>query len=55
MKKSEVKSLLGKSRTEVNIQGIASPDQQLEETDILVLYRSNKDLQEFLKQKQQEM
>jgi trk system potassium uptake protein TrkA len=49
MKKSEVKSLLGKSRTEVNIQGIATPDQQLEETDILVLYGSNTDLQEFLK------
>lgn len=52
MKKEEVKSLLGKSRTELNIQGIATPDQQLEETDILVLYGSNKDLEEFLKQKQ---
>ncbi len=51
MKKSEVKSLLGKSRTELNIQGIATPDQQLEETDILVLYGSNTDLQEFLKYK----
>ena len=51
MKKSPVKSLLGKSRIEVNIQGIATPDQQLEETDILVVYGSNKDLQEFLKQK----
>jgi trk system potassium uptake protein TrkA len=49
MKKSEVKSLLGKSRTEVNVKGIATPDQQLEETDILVLYGSNTDLQEFLK------
>jgi len=52
MKKSEVKSLFGKSRTEMNIQGIATPDQQLEETDILVMYGANKDLQEFLKQKQ---
>ena len=52
MKTSEVRSLFGKSRTEVNIQGIATPDQKLEETDILVLYGSNKDLQEFLKQKQ---
>jgi trk system potassium uptake protein TrkA len=51
MKKSEVKSLLGKSRIEINIQGIATPDQQLEKGDILVLYGSNKDLQEFLKQK----
>ncbi|GCC51665.1 TrkA family potassium uptake protein [Chryseotalea sanaruensis] len=55
MKKSEVKSLLGKSRTEINIQGIATPDQQLEQTDILVLYGSNIDLQEFLKQKQNDM
>lgn len=51
MKKSEVKSRLGKSRTEINIQGIATPDQQLKDTDILVLYGSNKDLQGFLKQK----
>jgi trk system potassium uptake protein TrkA len=49
MKKSEVKSLLGKSQIELNIQGIATPDQKLEETDILVLYGSNKDLEEFLK------
>jgi trk system potassium uptake protein TrkA len=55
MKKSEVKSLLGKSRTEISIQGIATPDQQLEQTDILVLYGSNIDLQEFLKQKQNDM
>lgn len=51
MKKEEVKSLLGKSRTEVNIHGIATPDQTMEETDILVLFGSNKDLQLFLKQK----
>ncbi|MDN3690094.1 potassium channel family protein [Cyclobacterium jeungdonense] len=51
MKKTEVKSVLGKSRTEFKIQGIATPDQNLEESDILVLYGANKDLQEFLKQK----
>lgn len=51
MKKSEIKSLFGKSRTEVKIQGIAKPDQKFEETDILVLYGSNKDLQDFLKRK----
>lgn len=54
MKKSEVKSLLGKSRTELNVDGIATPDQQLEATDILVLYGSNKDLQEFLKLKRKQ-
>jgi trk system potassium uptake protein len=52
MKKCEVKSLFGKNRTEMNIEGIATPDQQLEETDILVMYGANKDLQVFLKQKQ---
>lgn len=54
MNKTEVKSMLGKSRTEVKVQGIATPDQQLGETDILVLYGSNKDLQAFLKQRQNE-
>ncbi len=54
MKKSEVKSLVGKSRTELNIEGIATPDQTLENGDILVLYGSNKDLQEFLKHKRNE-
>lgn len=54
MKKSEVKSLVGKSRTELNIEGIATPDQQLEDGDILVLYGANKDLQEFLKHKRNE-
>ena len=51
MKPTEVKSVLGKSRTELTIQGIVTPDQKLEETDILVLYGSNKDLKKFLKQK----
>ncbi|NHE55489.1 potassium channel family protein [Cyclobacterium plantarum] len=51
MKETEVKSLLGKSRKEMRIQGIATPDQNLEESDILVLYGANRDLQDFLKQK----
>lgn len=49
IKKSEKKSLLGKSHTELKIQGVATPDQQLDEKDILVLYGSNKNLKEFLK------
>jgi trk system potassium uptake protein TrkA len=49
IKKSEVKSLLGKTRTEINVEGIATPDQQLEEADILVFYGANRDLQNFLK------
>ncbi len=51
MKESEVKSFLGKNRTELKIQGIATPDQQLEKNDLLVLYGANKDLQNFLKLK----
>lgn len=54
MKKSEIINLFGKSRTKIKIQGIATPDQELEETDILVLYGSNKDLKEFLKQKRKD-
>ncbi len=51
IKKVQVKSILGKSRTETQIQGVASADNILEPNDILVLYGSNKDLQIFLKQK----
>ncbi len=54
IKKSEVKSILGKSRTEMKIQGIATPDQILEGGDILVLYGANKDIQDFLKQRKNE-
>ena len=51
IKKVQVKSLLGKTKTENQIQGVASPSNMLETGDILVLYGSNKDLQIFLKQK----
>jgi trk system potassium uptake protein len=51
IKKVEVKSILGKTKTEKQIQGVASADNILEPNDILVLYGSNKDLQIFLKQK----
>jgi trk system potassium uptake protein TrkA len=54
IKKVEVKSLLGKTKTESQVQGVASADNKLEENDILVLYGSNKDLQSFLKQKVKE-
>lgn len=54
IKKSQVKSLLGESRTELKIQGIATPDQKLESGDLLVLYGSNKNLKEFLPQKESE-
>lgn len=51
IKKVEVKSVLGKTKTINKIQGVASADIQLEPGDILVLYGSNKDLQTFLKLK----
>ncbi|MBX3164745.1 MAG: TrkA family potassium uptake protein [Bacteroidetes bacterium] len=51
IKKVEVKSILGKTKTETQIQGVASADLKLEANDILVLYGSNKDLKNFLKQK----
>ena len=51
IKKVEVKSIVGKSKIENQIQGVASADNQLELNDILVLYGANKDLQTFLKQK----
>lgn len=51
IKRVEVKSILGKTKTENQIQGVASADNKLEQDDILVIYGSNKDLQVFLKQK----
>lgn len=51
IKKVEVKSVVGKSKIEDQIQGVSSADNILEPNDILVLYGSNKDLQIFLKQK----
>lgn len=51
IKKVEVKSVLGKTTIDTQIQGVASADTVIEDEDILVLYGSNKDLQNFLKQK----
>jgi trk system potassium uptake protein len=48
IKKVEVKSILGKTKTERRIQGVASADTLLEPHDTIVLYGSNKDLQFFL-------
>jgi trk system potassium uptake protein TrkA len=51
IKKVEVKSFLGSSMVESKVQGVAKPDLLLEAEDIIVLYGSNKDLQNFLKLK----
>ncbi len=51
IKKVQVSSLLGKSKTERQVQDVASADNTIETDDILVLYGANKNLQVFLKQK----
>jgi len=49
IKKIEVKSLLGKTKIEDQILGVAAADEKLEKNDVLVLFGTNKDLQKFLK------
>lgn len=49
IKKIEVKSVLGRTKTENKIQGIASANDLLNEKDILVLYGLNRDIERFLK------
>lgn len=53
LKKVEVKVILGKTKTETQIQGVAAADDILTADDILVLFGSKKDLHIFLKQKQE--
>jgi trk system potassium uptake protein TrkA len=48
IKKTEVKSLIGKSRLENKVQGVITPEVVLQQGDILVLYGANKDLQRFV-------
>jgi trk system potassium uptake protein TrkA len=50
IKKTEVKSVVGKTRNEDRVQGVASPTTVLNENDILVIYGSNKDLRNFTNQ-----
>lgn len=50
IKKTEVKSVVGKTRYENRVQGVISSDTVLEEDDILVVYGANKDLQKFADQ-----
>lgn len=47
IKQAEVKSILGRSRIENRVQGVAGADTLLEKDDILVVYGSNKDLGNF--------
>ncbi|MFO7703210.1 potassium channel family protein [Psychroflexus maritimus] len=48
IKKTESKSLLGNSKLENIVQGVASADTVIAQDDVLVLYSSNKDLESFL-------
>jgi len=48
IKNKEVKSVLGKTRSVSEIQGVISDDWKLEENHILVLYGNNEDLNAFL-------
>jgi trk system potassium uptake protein TrkA len=47
IKKTEIKSVVGKTRNEDKVQGVASPDTVLEKNDILVIYGANSDLRKF--------
>lgn len=50
IKKTEVKSIVGKTRKEERVQGVASPNTVLDANDILVIYGANKDLRKFTNQ-----
>lgn len=50
IKKTEVKSVVGKTRNEDRVQGVASPNTVLGENDILVIYGANSDLRKFTNQ-----
>ena len=50
IKKTEVTSVVGKTRSEDSVQGVASANTVLNAKDILVIYGANKDLQNFTNQ-----
>ena len=47
IKKTEVKSVVGKTVNKDRVQGVAKPETILEKDDILVVYGSNLDLRKF--------
>lgn len=51
IKKKKVDSLLGDSKTVVDVQGVATPDLKFEEDDLVVIYGSNEDIETFLSKK----
>ena len=50
IKKSETRSIVGKRRSILKVQGLASPELLLEADDILVVYGANTAIDRFLKQ-----
>ena len=50
IKKKEVTSVVGKTRSEDSVQGVASANTVLNANDIIVIYGANKDLQNFTNQ-----
>jgi len=50
IKKTEVKSVVGKTRNEDSVQGVASANTVLNANDVLVVYGANKDLRAFTNQ-----
>jgi trk system potassium uptake protein TrkA len=50
IKKTEVKSVVGKTRNEDSVQGVASANTVLNANDILVVYGANNDLRTFTNQ-----
>lgn len=50
IKKTEIKSIVGKSVNRALVQGVAKPETILEKDDILVVYGANIDLQKFTNQ-----
>lgn len=48
IKKEIVKSILGRSKQEVKVQGVITSDFVMEKGNILVIFGSNKDLQKFI-------
>ncbi len=49
IKNAQEKSSVGRSRNVLKVQGVASPSMILELNDILVVYGSNHDIQDFVK------
>lgn len=49
IKDIEVKSNIGKTRIEKQVQAVATPEYVLQTGDVLVVYGNNKDIQNFLK------